>query len=160
MAPDAATKDGYTGKSGTSMATPLMAGIAALMVQANPDITPTEFKDIIAAHSIEREIALLDDPGFNDCSLLETRPDNEFGYGQADPVAFVEAAGSIDRSLNERARPICRRTVTGRPGESNSTLIQGLAIRRSMPDWLSQRIVSLRLMLAGLSSSTASQNQE
>ena len=100
MAPDAATKDGYTGKSGTSMATPLMAGIAALMVQANPDITPTEFKDIIAAHSIEREIALLDDPGFNDCSLLETRPDNEFGYGQADPVAFVEAAGSIDRSLN------------------------------------------------------------
>ena len=100
IAPDAATKDGYTGKSGTSMATPLMAGIAALMVQANPDITPTEFKDIIAAHSIEREIALLDDPGFNDCSLLETRPDNEFGYGQADPVAFVEAAGSIDRSLN------------------------------------------------------------
>ena len=70
------------------------------MVQANPDITPTEFKDIIAAHSIEREIVLLDDPGFNDCSLLETRPDNEFGYGQADPVAFVEAAGSIDRSLN------------------------------------------------------------
>ena len=100
MAPDAATQDGYTSKSGTSMATPLMAGIAALMVQANPDITPTEFKDIIAAHSIEREIVLLDDPGFNDCSLLETRPDNEFGYGQADPVAFVEAAGSIDRSLN------------------------------------------------------------
>ncbi len=100
MAPDAATQDGYTSKSGTSMATPLMAGIAALMIQANPDITPTEFKDIIAAHSIEREIVLLDDPGFNDCSLLETRPDNEFGYGQADPVAFVEAAGSIDRSLN------------------------------------------------------------
>ena len=100
MAPDAATQDGYTSKSGTSMATPLMAGIAALMVQANPDITPTEFKDIIGAHSIEREIQLLDDPGFNDCSLLETRPDNEFGYGQADPVAFVEAAGSIDRSLN------------------------------------------------------------
>ena len=100
MAPDAATKDGYTSKSGTSMATPLMAGIAALMMQANPDMTPTEFKDIIGAHSIEREIALLDDPGFNDCSLLESRPDNEFGYGQADPVAFVEAAGSIDRSLN------------------------------------------------------------
>ena len=100
MAPDAATQDGYTSKSGTSMATPLMAGIAALMIQANPDMTPTEFKDIIGAHSIEREIALLDDPGFNDCSLLESRPDNEFGYGQADPVAFVEAAGSIDRSLN------------------------------------------------------------
>ncbi|MED6345972.1 MAG: S8 family serine peptidase, partial [Candidatus Thermoplasmatota archaeon] len=100
MAPDAATQDGYTSKSGTSMATPLMAGIAALMVQANPDLTPTEFKDIISAHSIERDIQLLNDPGFNDCSILETRPDNEFGYGQADPTAFVEAAGSIDRSLN------------------------------------------------------------
>ena len=100
MAPDAATSDGYTSKSGTSMATPLMAGIAALMVEANPDITPAEFKDIISAHSIERDLQLLDDPGFNDCSLLETRPDNEFGYGQADPIAFVEAAGSIDRSLN------------------------------------------------------------
>ena len=100
MAPDAATQDGYTSKSGTSMATPLMAGIAALMVEANPDLTPAEFKDIISAHSIERDVQLLDDPGLNDCSLLETRPDNEFGFGQADPMAFVEAAGSIDRSLN------------------------------------------------------------
>ena len=100
MAPDAATQDGYTGKSRTSMATPLMAGIAALMVEANPDISPSEFKDIIGAHSIEREIQLLDDPGFNDCSILESRPDNEFGYGQADPSAFVEDAGSIDRTLN------------------------------------------------------------
>ena len=99
MAPDAATNDGYTSKSGTSMATPLMAGIAALMKEANPDLTHTEFKDIIAAHAIEREISL-GDPGLNDCSLLESRPDNEFGYGQADPLAFVEAAGSIDRSLN------------------------------------------------------------
>jgi len=100
MAPDAATSDGYTSKSGTSMATPLMAGIAALMVQANPDLTPEEFKDIIRADSIERELALLNDPGLNDCSIIETRPDNEFGYGQADPVKFVESAGSIDRSLN------------------------------------------------------------
>ncbi|PXF18316.1 MAG: hypothetical protein CXX73_04700, partial [Methanobacteriota archaeon] len=99
MAPDAATIDGYTSKSGTSMATPLMAGIAALMKEANPDLTHAEFKDIIAAHAIEREISL-GDPGLNDCSLLESRPDNEFGYGQADPLAFVEAAGSIDRSLN------------------------------------------------------------
>ena len=100
MAPDAATSDGYTSKSGTSMATPLMAGIAALMVEANPDITHDQVKAIISADSIERELQLLDDPGFNDCSLLESRPDNEFGYGQADPLQFVQSAGAIDSSLN------------------------------------------------------------
>lgn len=100
MAPDAATSDGYTSKSGTSMATPLMAGIAALMVEANPDIDHEQVKSIISALSIERDIQLLDDPGFNDCSVLETRPDNEFGYGQADPLSFVQAAGAIDSSLN------------------------------------------------------------
>ncbi|MBH33410.1 MAG: hypothetical protein CMB75_03315, partial [Euryarchaeota archaeon] len=100
MAPDAATSDGYTSKSGTSMATPLMAGIAALMVEANPDIDHNQVKSIISALSIERDIQLLDDPGFNDCSVLETRPDNEFGYGQADPLSFVQAAGAIDSSLN------------------------------------------------------------
>ena len=100
MAPDAATSDGYTSKSGTSMATPLMAGIAALMVEANPDIDHEQVKSIVSALSIERDIQLLDDPGFNDCSVLETRPDNEFGYGQADPLSFVQAAGAIDSSLN------------------------------------------------------------
>ena len=100
MAPDAATSDGYTSKSGTSMATPLMAGIAALMVEANPDITHDQVKAIISADSIERDLQLLDDPGFNDCSVLESRPDNEFGYGQADPLQFVQSAGAIDSSLN------------------------------------------------------------
>ena len=100
MAPDAATSDGYTSKSGTSMATPLMAGIAALMVESNPDITHDQVKAIISADSIERDLQLLDDPGFNDCSILESRPDNEFGYGQADPLQFVQSAGAIDSSLN------------------------------------------------------------
>ena len=100
MAPDAATSDGYTSKSGTSMATPLMAGIAALMVEANPDITHEQVKSIISSDSIERDLQLLDDPGFNDCSVLESRPDNEFGYGQADPLVFVQSAGAIDSSLN------------------------------------------------------------
>ena len=36
----------------------------------------------------------------NNCSLFETRPDNEYGYGQADPLVFVEIAGKIDPEVS------------------------------------------------------------
>ena len=44
---------GYTTKGGTSMATPHVAGAAALMLQINPDLTPEEVKTLLKENAID-----------------------------------------------------------------------------------------------------------
>lgn len=44
-----AFSDGYSTKSGTSMSTPMIAGIAALLLQANPQATPEQLKSAMMA---------------------------------------------------------------------------------------------------------------
>jgi subtilisin family serine protease/MFS family permease len=141
MAPNQGTGTGYTSKSGTSMATPLMAGIVALTLEANPDMTPGEVKDtLVAGYAIEREI-LQDDPdaASNNCSLLETRPDNEYGYGQADPLVFVEVAGKIDPevsvnwSLSYEMEEINGTMVPIKPKLYNNDVLKGTAVTLNKP---------------------------
>lgn len=140
-APDAANNIGYTPKSGTSMATPLMAGIVALTLEANPDLTPAEVKDtLVAGYSIEREV-LNDDPdaASNNCSLLETRPDNEYGYGQADPLVFVEIAGMIDPDVSVNwtleyvEKEVNGTMVLVKPEIYNGTILKGTAVNANKP---------------------------
>ena len=47
MSASAGSGDGYVSYSGTSMATPHVAGVAALMIQANPDVAPNSNTDYV-----------------------------------------------------------------------------------------------------------------
>ena len=68
----------YGTQSGTSMSAPMVSGIAALILDADPDLTPEEVRNIICATANETE----DD----------YYKSNEIGYGRVDARACVEAA--------------------------------------------------------------------
>ncbi len=67
----------YGLKSGTSMAAPHLAGVIALMRQANPDLSPQDLKQILFETAVD-----LGEPG----------EDNATGYGMVDALAAVVRA--------------------------------------------------------------------
>ena len=91
MAARANSGDQYMSQSGTSMATPHVAGVAALMLQANPDVAPTQTTDYVK--QILRETSDHKVPLDVDCGELIT-PNNCYGWGT------VELVGAVSRSMN------------------------------------------------------------
>ena len=80
-----ASENGYTGRgSGTSYATPSVTGIIALMLEANPDLSPLEIREILKITAERRgEASAPDvDPFWN----------RDFGWGMVDARAAVEMA--------------------------------------------------------------------
>lgn len=68
----------YTSASGTSMATPMTAGVVALMLQKNPSMTPAQVKYIL-----EKTAKPLDS---------QTKPNNNWGYGRVQAKYAVDNA--------------------------------------------------------------------
>jgi len=68
---------GYSSYDGTSMASPHVNGVLALMMQANPDLTGQQAKQIVYDTAVEAG-----SPG----------NDNDYGYGVIDALAAVESA--------------------------------------------------------------------
>ena len=83
-AADAGTTSGYVAMSGTSMATPYVAGVAALTLQAAPAASPAAVKAAIESTARDRGVAGKDD---------------EWGSGLVDAEAAVQAASGATNTV-------------------------------------------------------------
>ena len=105
MAPDANTGDGYVALSGTSMATPGAAGVAVLMFQANPDLSPFDIRNIMQETSTYRQChyMLANEPCAED-TIPKNRQNNVYGHGHVNAQPSVEEAANyyyeLSMSLN------------------------------------------------------------
>ena len=118
----------YVEKSGTSMACPMVSGIAALMLEANPGLTPGEMKHILHETSDARG-----EP-YNES--LSTKYNSSYGWGIVDGYQAVKAAANpVDlEGSNTRVTPslpkegeeltvTCTVTNTGELDSTGSVLI-------------------------------------
>jgi subtilisin family serine protease len=88
MSVEANSGNGYASYSGTSMATPMVAGMAVLLLQANPDLQPLMIRTILESTS---EFKWLSHP---------VRPNNDYGWGFVLMDAALEEAIQYDLSLS------------------------------------------------------------
>jgi hypothetical protein len=75
----------YTFASGTSLSTPLTAGVAALVLSAHPELTPMQI----------REALIQTTQRVNDGSRTATWPNNFYGYGMVNALEAVLYHGMV-----------------------------------------------------------------
>ena len=102
MSVEANSVDQYTGMSGTSMATPGAAGVGALMLQANPDLSPFDIRNILQETATYRwcsyplspeEFALAGNQPCAEDLIPKNRQNNVYGHGHVNSLeAVIEAA--------------------------------------------------------------------
>ena len=86
---DWSTTNGYCLKSGTSMATPCVAGTIALMLSKDHELTPAQIDEILERTAIP----------------LTLHKSNDFGSGRIDALAAVNAVG--DDGIEEIDSNVC-----------------------------------------------------
>lgn len=111
--------------SGTSMASPVVAGVIALWLQAYPKLTAEDCKEIFAATCTHHDPSL-------------SYPNNSWGYGQIDAAAGMKlvlekAAAGINDITSDKKQDNRIFTIDGRyAGTDMSKLPKGIYIRNGL----------------------------
>jgi hypothetical protein len=97
MSVEANSGNGYTGMSGTSMATPGAAGLGALMSQANPELSPFDMRNIMQETATYRECHYMFANEVCPEDLIpKNRQNNVYGHGHVNAQpAVMEAAQRV-----------------------------------------------------------------
>jgi subtilisin family serine protease/uncharacterized protein YfaP (DUF2135 family) len=105
----------YGSWSGTSMATPHVAGCAALMVASNPDLTPSDIR-----------LALVETVVWFD-TYAPTPPDTRYGWGRLDCYAATESV-----AFNGGIRGSVRDLEDGAPVPEAQLNASGVGVQRQV----------------------------
>jgi hypothetical protein len=121
------TSDGtkYHNINGTSMACPTIAGVCALIRQANPSLTPAQVRDVLQNTSDHRTDHGQQPPSASDPFHIDPNYHPSWGWGEPDAVAAVLEA------VNPRTTQI---TAEGTTGVANVSGQLEIGIR-----WTTQR---------------------
>ena len=102
MSVAANTGDGYTAMSGTSMATPGAAGVGALMLQANPELSPFDLRNMMQETATYRQCIYMakNEPCAEDL-IPKNRQNNVYGHGHTNAYESVMMAAERSYSFDK-----------------------------------------------------------
>ena len=108
--------DQYTSMSGTSMATPGAAGLGALMLQANPDLSSFDMRNIMQETATYRQCHYMGaNEGCLEDLIPKNRQNNVYGHGHVNALPSVLESAGQDYDLNTNYSL----NVTTPPGDYN-----------------------------------------